>query len=94
MDGGKEGINLKTTIRSDTFLKVGVARVYYPSKSGWRISGALGKSLFISTWLSLRLSVGATYLQSFIEVSDVAGARTVADSGTFAFIETGLVAYF
>jgi len=90
---GKESVGLSSLLRSDTFIKAGASIIKYPSNNGWRIHTALGKSFFIGKWASFRLSIGSTFLQTIVEVTDSNGARSAKQSGFFAFIESGFVLY-
>jgi hypothetical protein len=73
-------------VRSDTFLKAGAAMTQFDAGSGLRFFGGIGKSFFLTQFLSYRFAVTGGYAQTIVD--------SQKSFSFMAFLELGLVGYF
>jgi hypothetical protein len=65
---GKESWGAYSIVRSDTFVKMGVAETNYDGgTNGMRFTVELGKTYFVSNWLNVRVAAGISYWQSIVD---------------------------
>lgn len=84
---GKESWGAYSIVRSDTFVKLGLAEINYESNTmGMRYALEVGKTYFVSNWLNVRVAAGIAYEQSVVDNEKAFNWVPV--------LETGLVYYF
>lgn len=83
---GKDSLGLNTLVRSDTFLRLGGAQIYYDGgDTGLRFHGGVGKTYFFNKWAGVRPEFGVNYLQTIV--------GSVKRFTTVFAVEIGLVGY-
>jgi len=83
---GKDSMIGDIVVRSDSFLKAGVAMTQFQDGSGMRFFGGIGKSFFLTRFLSYRFSATGAYAQTILD-----GTKGYS---FMAFLELGVVGYF
>lgn len=83
---GKDSFGFQTIIRSDTFIKVGVAQIKYDTDSGLKLHGSIGKSYFIGDTFGLRVSIGGNYVQSILDSEKSFNLVAVIESGVMIYL--------
>lgn len=89
---GKDSWGPYTMFRSDTFFKVGVYQMDFPTekKKGMRYALMGGKTYFAAKYFNVRIAAGFHHMQTFVGFTDEEKNKF----NTILFIEGGLVFYF
>ncbi len=83
---GKDSLGLRNIVRSDTFLKIGAARIMYSDDSGYRFHAGLGKTYFLSQRLGLRITAAANYLQTVVDKTKSFRWAATLESGVVFYL--------
>lgn len=83
---GKDSLFGNIVVRSDTFLKAGASMTQFEEGSGVSFFGGIGKSFFLTRFLSYRFSATGAYAQTILD-----GQKGFS---FMAFLELGVVGYF
>lgn len=82
---GKDSLGLRSIVRSDTFLKLGVGRINYDAGNGMRFVLGVGKTFFLGKTVGLRGVVNLGHVQTIVD-----GAKAFR---TMALLEAGMMFY-
>lgn len=63
---GKDSLGIRTIVRSDTFVKLGVSQVTFDSGTGMRFQVGGGKTFFLGEREGLRFTVSGNYTQTVV----------------------------
>jgi len=83
---GKDSIGLKKIIRSDTFLKLGFAKVSYDAGDGNKFQLGVGKTYFLNSFLGLRVSMSLGYVQTIINDRKSYRGMALIDGGFVLYL--------
>lgn len=82
---GKESILGSFIVRNDTLLKIGAAMTHYEGGTGLKFSGGIGKSYYLTRFLSYRFLATGAMAQTILN-----GAKSF---GFVAYLQLGMVLY-
>ncbi len=78
---GKDSLGIRTVLRSDTFIKIGVAQTTYDTDTGLRFVAGVGKTFFLGRHAGLRVCVNAGMVQNTINNQKAFRAVTLLETG-------------